>query len=54
MHGMSKASFFFLLVTFLLSISFSNAILAQPQEEEKKENFISYSNKDKELNKAPD
>ena len=44
MHGMSKASFSFFLATLLLSISFSNTVLAQSQVEEKKENFISYSN----------
>jgi protein-disulfide isomerase len=44
MHGISKVGFSFFLATLLLNFSFSNAILAQPQEEEKKENFVSYSN----------
>ena len=44
MHGISKTGFSFVLTTFLLVLSFSSAILAQPPEEEKKENFVSYSN----------
>ena len=44
MHGISKVGCSFFLATLLLNFSFSNAILAQPLEEEKKENFISYSN----------
>ena len=44
MHFIFKVGFPYFLVTLLLNFSFSNTILAQPQEEEKKENFISYSN----------
>ena len=44
MRGMSKVSITFFLATLLLNFSFSNAILAQPQDEEKKENFTTYSN----------
>ena len=44
MHGISKVGCSFFLATLLLNFPFSNAILAQPQEQEKKENSISYSN----------
>jgi len=44
MHVISKTGFSLVLTTLLLNFSFSNTILAQPQEEEKKENFTSYSN----------
>lgn len=44
MHGILKAGFPLFLATFLFNFSFSGTILAQPQEEEKKENFIRYSN----------
>ena len=44
MHGISKAGFSFVLTALLLIPSFSNTILAQPLEEEKKENFTPYSN----------
>ena len=44
MHGISKTGFSFVLTSLLLILCFSNTILAQPQEEEKKENFTSYSN----------
>ena len=43
MHGIFKVGFPFFLVTFLLNFSFSNAILAQTHEVEKKENFVLYS-----------
>ncbi len=44
MHGISKAGFSFILATLLLNLSFSSTILAQPLEEEKKEDVINYSN----------
>lgn len=45
MHGIFKLSVSFLLATLILNFSSSNTVLAQtPQEVEKKENFISYSN----------
>ena len=44
MHVISNTGFSLVLTTLLLNFSFSNTILAQPQEEEKKENFTSYSN----------
>ena len=44
MSGIFKVGFSFFLTTLLLSFSFPSAILAQLQEEEKKENFVTYSN----------
>ena len=44
MHGIFKAGFSFILTALLLTPSFSNTILAQPLEEEKKEDVIKYSN----------
>jgi len=47
MHGIFKVGFPFYLATLLFNFSFSSTILAQPlqfQEEEKKENFATYSN----------
>ena len=43
MHGIFKVGFPFFLATLFLNFSFPNAVLAQPQQEEKKENFITYS-----------
>lgn len=44
MRGIFKAGFSFVLTTLLLTLSFSSTILAQPLEDEKKENSINYSN----------
>ena len=44
MHGILKASFSFILTALLLTLFFSNTILAQPLGEEKKEDVINYSN----------
>jgi hypothetical protein len=44
MRGIFKAGFCFVLTTLLLILSFSSTILAQPLEDEKKENSINYSN----------
>lgn len=44
MHGISKAGFSFISITFLLIFSFSSTILAQPPGEGKKEDVIRYSN----------
>jgi len=44
MRGIFKAGFSFVLTTLLLIPSFSSTILAQPLEDEKKENSINYSN----------
>jgi len=44
MHGISKFRFTLFLTALLISLSFSNTILAQPQEEEKKETSNTYSN----------
>ena len=44
MHVILKTGFSLVLTTLLFNLSFSNTILAQPQEKEKKENFTSYSN----------
>ena len=44
MHGIFKLGFPFFLATLLLSFTQSKPILAQPQEENKVESFITYSN----------
>jgi protein-disulfide isomerase len=44
MHGISKIYFSLFLTTLLLSLSFSNTILAQPLAEDIKENPVRYSN----------
>jgi protein-disulfide isomerase len=44
MHGISKAGFSFVLTTLLLILPFSSTILAQPLEEETKQDSASYSN----------
>jgi len=44
MQGIFKAGFASVLTTLLFTFSFSNAIQAQPLEEEKKEDVVNYSN----------